>query len=134
MVGKYCAVMHAAGWSFEKARAYYENHGQPAHLDADGDGIPCERCTENAEDQDQHRPRRRTATPPTRTSAYRHRLPTLTAPTLATGSRLTTATATRTAWTPMATGMGATRTASEISAIVLPELSAPGRTGLDQSG
>jgi Excalibur calcium-binding domain len=42
VVGKYCAAMHAAGWSFEKARAYYEDHGQPAHMDADGDGIPCE--------------------------------------------------------------------------------------------
>ena len=42
VVGKYCAAMHAAGWSFEKARTYYENHGQPAHMDADGDGIPCE--------------------------------------------------------------------------------------------
>jgi len=42
VVGKYCAAMKAAGWSFEKARAYYEDHGQPAHMDADGDGIPCE--------------------------------------------------------------------------------------------
>jgi hypothetical protein len=42
VVGKYCAAMHAAGWSFEKARAYYDDHGQPAHMDADGDGIPCE--------------------------------------------------------------------------------------------
>jgi Excalibur calcium-binding domain len=42
VVGKYCAAMKAAGWSFEKARAYHENHGQPAHMDADGDGIPCE--------------------------------------------------------------------------------------------
>jgi hypothetical protein len=42
VVGKYCAAMHAAGWSFEKASAYYEDHGQPAHMDADGDGIPCE--------------------------------------------------------------------------------------------
>jgi hypothetical protein len=42
VVGKYCAAMHAAGWSFEEARAYYEDHGQPAHMDADGDGIPCE--------------------------------------------------------------------------------------------
>ena len=42
VVGKYCAAMHAAGWSFEQARAYYQDHGQPAHMDADGDGIPCE--------------------------------------------------------------------------------------------
>jgi hypothetical protein len=42
VVGKYCAAMRAAGWSFEEARAYYEDHGQPAHMDADGDGIPCE--------------------------------------------------------------------------------------------
>lgn len=42
VVGKYCAAMHAAGWSFEEARAYYQDHGQPAHMDADGDGIPCE--------------------------------------------------------------------------------------------
>jgi hypothetical protein len=42
VVGKYCAAMKAAGWSFEEARAYYEDHGQPAHMDADGDGIPCE--------------------------------------------------------------------------------------------
>jgi hypothetical protein len=42
VVGKYCAAMHAAGWSFKKARAYYDGHGQPAHMDADGDGIPCE--------------------------------------------------------------------------------------------
>jgi hypothetical protein len=42
VVGKYCAAMKAAGWSFQKARAYYEDHGQPAHMDADGDGIPCE--------------------------------------------------------------------------------------------
>jgi Excalibur calcium-binding domain len=34
--------MKAAGWSFEEARAYYEDHRQPAHMDADGDGIPCE--------------------------------------------------------------------------------------------
>jgi Excalibur calcium-binding domain len=40
--GKYCAAMRAAGWSFDEARAYYEDHGQPAHMDADGDGIPCE--------------------------------------------------------------------------------------------
>lgn len=40
--GKYCATMRAAGWSFEQARAYYNDHGQPAHMDADGDGIPCE--------------------------------------------------------------------------------------------
>jgi hypothetical protein len=93
---------------------------------------PAKRCTDKSEDQ--HQARRRIATPPTRMSACRHRLPTLTAPTLATGLRLTTATATHTAWTPMAMGMGATGTASEISAIVLPEQSAPGRTGLDQSG
>jgi hypothetical protein len=42
VVGKYCAAMKAAGWSFDKARAYYEDHGEPAHMDADGDGIPCE--------------------------------------------------------------------------------------------
>jgi len=42
VIGKYCAAMHAAGWSFEKARAYYEDHGRPAHMDADGNGIPCE--------------------------------------------------------------------------------------------
>jgi hypothetical protein len=42
VAGKYCAAMHAAGWSLEKARAFYEDHGQPAHMDADGDGIPCE--------------------------------------------------------------------------------------------
>src|SRR4029453_11588235 len=42
VVGRYCAAMHAAGWSFEEARAYYQDHGQPAHMDADGDGIPCE--------------------------------------------------------------------------------------------
>jgi hypothetical protein len=42
VVGKYCAAMKAAGWSFEEARAYYEDHRQPAHMDADGDGIPCE--------------------------------------------------------------------------------------------
>jgi hypothetical protein len=42
VVGKYCAAMKAAGWSFEKARAYYEDHGQPDHMDADSDGIPCE--------------------------------------------------------------------------------------------
>jgi Excalibur calcium-binding domain len=42
VVGKYCAAMHAAGWSFEEARAYYEDLGQPAHMDADSDGIPCE--------------------------------------------------------------------------------------------
>jgi Excalibur calcium-binding domain len=42
VVGKYCAAMHAAGWSFEEARAYYQDHGEPAHMDADGDGIPCE--------------------------------------------------------------------------------------------
>ena len=42
VVGKYCAAMKAAGWSFKEARAYYEDHGQPAHMDADGDGIPCE--------------------------------------------------------------------------------------------
>jgi hypothetical protein len=42
VVGKYCAAMQAAGWSFEEARAYYEDHGHPAHMDADGDGIPCE--------------------------------------------------------------------------------------------
>jgi hypothetical protein len=42
VVGKYCAAMKAAGWSFAQARAYYEDHGQPAHMDADGDGIPCE--------------------------------------------------------------------------------------------
>jgi hypothetical protein len=41
-VGKYWAAMKAAAWSFEKARAYYEDHGEPAHMDADGDGIPCE--------------------------------------------------------------------------------------------
>jgi hypothetical protein len=35
--------MHAAGWSFEKARAYYDDHGQPAHMDADGDGYGCDR-------------------------------------------------------------------------------------------
>src|SRR4029453_750535 len=42
VVGKYCAAMHAAGWSFEEARAYYGAPGQPAHREADGDGIPCE--------------------------------------------------------------------------------------------
>jgi hypothetical protein len=42
VVGRYCAEMHAAGWSFADARAYYEDHGRPAHMDADGDGIPCE--------------------------------------------------------------------------------------------
>jgi hypothetical protein len=40
--GRYCATMHAAGWSFKEARDYYNDHGQPAHMDADGDGIPCE--------------------------------------------------------------------------------------------
>jgi hypothetical protein len=42
VVGRYCAAMHAAGWSFAEAQAYYEAHGRPAHMDADGDGIPCE--------------------------------------------------------------------------------------------
>ena len=42
VVGRYCAAMHAAGWSLEKVRAYYEDHGQPAHMDPDGDAIPCE--------------------------------------------------------------------------------------------
>jgi excalibur calcium-binding domain-containing protein len=42
VVGRYCAIMHAAGWSYERAAAYYEDHGRPAHMDADSDGIPCE--------------------------------------------------------------------------------------------
>jgi hypothetical protein len=42
VVGRYCAIMYAAGWSYERALAYYEGHGRPAHMDADGDGIPCE--------------------------------------------------------------------------------------------
>src|SRR5215218_4376810 len=73
---------------------------------------PAKRCTERSEDQDRHRPRRRIATPPTRTTACRRPLPTLTAPTLATGLRLTTASATRTTWTPVATGLAVTATAS----------------------
>src|SRR4029450_8829150 len=40
VVGRYCAAMHAAGWSFEEARAYYQDHGQPAHSDAARAGIP----------------------------------------------------------------------------------------------
>jgi hypothetical protein len=35
--------MHAAGWSFEQARASDQDHGQPAHMDADRDGIGCDR-------------------------------------------------------------------------------------------
>ena len=43
VVGKYCAAMHEAGWSFKKARDYYDNHGGPHRLDADRDGIGCDR-------------------------------------------------------------------------------------------
>src|SRR4029450_11128601 len=42
VVGKYCAAMHAAGWSFEEAGAYDQDHGEGGRMDADGDGIPCE--------------------------------------------------------------------------------------------
>jgi excalibur calcium-binding domain-containing protein len=42
VVGRYCAIMRTAGWSYGRAAAYYEAHGRPAHMDADGDGVPCE--------------------------------------------------------------------------------------------
>jgi hypothetical protein len=73
---------------------------------------PAKRCTEKSEGQDRHRCHRTIATPPTRMSACRRPLLTLTAPTLANELRLTTATATHTAWTPIATGLGATATAN----------------------
>lgn len=31
VVGRYCAIMYAAGWSYDRALAYYEGHGRPAH-------------------------------------------------------------------------------------------------------
>jgi hypothetical protein len=40
--GSYCKSMHAAGWSFAEVQAYYLAHGSPAHMDADGNGVPCE--------------------------------------------------------------------------------------------
>jgi hypothetical protein len=40
--GSYCKSMKAAGWSFAEAQAYYLAHGSPAHMDADGNGVPCE--------------------------------------------------------------------------------------------
>jgi hypothetical protein len=113
VVGKYCAAMKAAVWSFEEARAYYEDHGEPAHMDADGDGIPLRNGVRRSwRPQDRHRPHRRTATRPTRMTACRRPLPTFTAPKSATGLGLTTATVTHTVWTPIATGLAATATAS----------------------
>jgi hypothetical protein len=30
------------GWSYTAMYAWYVSHGYPSHMDADGNGIPCE--------------------------------------------------------------------------------------------
>jgi hypothetical protein len=62
VVGKYCAAMHAAGWSFEEARAYYEDHGSRRTWTPMATAFPAKRCTERSAGKDRHRCRRTIAT------------------------------------------------------------------------
>jgi hypothetical protein len=40
--GLYCRDLHAGAWSYGQAVRYWLQHGSPARMDADRDGIPCE--------------------------------------------------------------------------------------------
>jgi Excalibur calcium-binding domain len=40
--GRVCREMSDRGWSYTAMYAWYASHGYPNHMDADGNGIPCE--------------------------------------------------------------------------------------------
>lgn len=40
--GKVCREMWDRNWSYTAMYAWYTSHGYPNHMDADGNGIPCE--------------------------------------------------------------------------------------------
>jgi len=40
--GTYCKHMLMWGWRFPEVNSWYLEHGAPSHMDADGNGIPCE--------------------------------------------------------------------------------------------
>jgi hypothetical protein len=40
--GRVCREMWDRGWSYTAMYSWYVSHGYPNHMDADGNGIPCE--------------------------------------------------------------------------------------------
>jgi len=40
--GRVCREMWDRNWSYTSMYSWYISHGYPNHMDADGNGIPCE--------------------------------------------------------------------------------------------